>query len=167
MLIRPVQRRDAAAIAKIYNHYIRDTVITFEEHELSVDALAERIDSVTQSYPWFVGERDDVCIGYAYANQWRARSAYRHAVESSVYVRADAIGQGFGRALYLALLDALRQLPIHSVIGGIALPNDASVALHERLGFTKVGHFTEVGRKFDEWIDVGYWELLLDGTLPA
>jgi phosphinothricin acetyltransferase len=112
--------------------------------------------------PWLVAEQDGRLLGYAYATRWRVRPAYRTSVESSVYLGGEAAGRGLGSALYRALLDALRRLDVHMVIGGIAQPNERSVALHEKLGFRKVAHFSEVGRKFGRWIDVGYWELRLD-----
>jgi len=106
-------------------------------------------------------EEDGVVTGYAYASAWKTRSAYRFSVESTVYVAADHCGRGIGTRLYRALIAALREQNVHYVTGGIALPNPASVALHERLGFRKNGHFSEVGFKFGRWVDVGYWELIL------
>jgi L-amino acid N-acyltransferase YncA len=100
-------------------------------------------------------------VGYAYASKWKSRSAYRYAVESTVYLDPRFTGQGIGRHLYGSLIAELRQRSLHAVIGGIALPNPASIALHERMGFVKVAHFKEIGWKFNQWIDVGYWELIL------
>ena len=101
------------------------------------------------------------CLGYAYATSWRVRSAYRFSVESTVYVATGHGGKGNGSALYRSLIAALREPGLQVVIGGLALPNEASVALHECIGFEKVAHFRRVGRKFEQWIDVGYWELQL------
>ncbi|HEX8606942.1 MAG TPA: GNAT family N-acetyltransferase [Pseudoduganella sp.] len=120
--------------------------------------------------PWLVLETaGGVVAGYAYATRWRVRHAYRFSVETTVYLAHDSTGKGYGTALYTALLQRLREAGCHLAIGGIALPNEASVALHERLGYRKVAHFGEVGRKFDRWIDVGYWELKLQeqGSTPA
>jgi len=100
-------------------------------------------------------------LGYAYASKWKSRCAYRYAVESSIYLAPDATGRGLGTRLYVALIDALRAKSVHTIIGGIALPNPASVALSEKLGFRKIGQFEQVGWKFEKWIDVGYWELIL------
>jgi phosphinothricin acetyltransferase len=108
-----------------------------------------------------VWEEDGAIAGYAYATEWKERSAYRFSVESTVYVAPGLAGRGIGTRLYEALLAELQRRKVHCVIGGISLPNDASVALHERLGFVKIGHFKEVGWKFDRWVDVGYWELVL------
>jgi phosphinothricin acetyltransferase len=100
-------------------------------------------------------------VGYAYATKWRVRPAYRHSVESTIYLDQAFAGRGLGRVLYETLLDELRRRELHRVIAGIALPNEASVGLHEAIGFRKAAHFSEVGRKFGRWIDVGYWELKL------
>lgn len=159
--IRPATSEDAPAVAGIYNPYIRDTVITFEEVEVSAEEIASRMRAVKDaSLPWLVLEGGGAVSGYAYASRWHARSAYRHTAESTIYLEASARGRGHGRRLYTALLDELRRLPIHTVVGGIALPNDASVALHEKLGFKKVAHYAEVGCKHGRWIDVGTWQLL-------
>jgi L-amino acid N-acyltransferase YncA len=159
--IRNVAAQDAAQICDIYNHYVRNTVITFEQQPVSVPEMQERIASYASAYAWLVAERDGQVLGYAYATRWRARAAYDHTVESTIYVADAARGSGVGRPLYMALLDALRQRSIHAVVGCIALPNPGSIALHEKCGFEKVAHFPQVGRKFDQWIDVGFWQVLL------
>ncbi|NYE61600.1 phosphinothricin acetyltransferase [Duganella sp. 1224] len=161
-MIRPATPDDAGAIAAIYNHYVATTTISFEERAVTVDEMAQRIRDLGAILPWLVREDHGRVTGYAYATRWRVRSAYRFSAETSVYVEQGRGGQGIGSALYTALLDALRARGVHLAIGGIAQPNPASVALHERLGFVKVAHFSEVGRKFERWIDVGYWELKLD-----
>ena len=160
-MIRTCEPRDAAAICKIYNYYVRDTVVTFEEREVDAAEMAARIAAVTAQHPWLVREVDGLVVGFAYAAPWKTRSAYRFALETTVYLAPEHAGQGHGLALYQELLARLRALNIHCAIGGIALPNDASVGLHEKLGFRRIGQFAEVGWKFDRWIDVGYWELLL------
>lgn len=160
--IRVAELNDAAAIVAIYNHYISTTTITFEEDPVSSTEMTQRIADVNNAgLPWLVLTIDGKVTGYAYATKWRARSAYRHSVESTIYLDHAFAGRGLGRALYGALLDALGKREFHRVIGGIALPNEASVRLHESLGFRKVAHFTEVGKKFERWVDVGYWELNL------
>ncbi len=161
--IRPATPVDAAAICAIYNPYVAATTISFEEDPVADGDMAQRIADVgTAGLPWLVAEEDGRLLGYAYATKWRARPAYRTSVESSVYLDGAAAGRGLGTLLYRALFDALRGLDVHMVIGGIAQPNAASVALHEKLGFRKVAHFSEVGRKFGRWVDVGYWELRLE-----
>lgn len=168
MNIRPALPADAAAIATIYNHYVETTAISFEEEPVCAPDMASRIADVgAAGLPWIVLEVDGALAGYAYATKWRARRAYRFSVESTVYLAPGLGGRGYGVALYGALLERLRAIDCHSVIGGIAQPNVASVALHEKMGFRKVAHFAEVGFKFGHWIDVGYWELHLPLPHPA
>lgn len=160
--VRAAGAGDAAAIAAIYNHFVLHSAISFEEEAVSADNMAQRIDDVQRaSLPWLVAERDGALLGYAYATKWRVRHAYRFSVETSVYLAPDAAGHGTGSMLYAALLEQLRQAGCHLVIGGIALPNPASIALHEKFGFEKVAHFKEVGFKFGAWRDVGYWQKIL------
>lgn len=160
--LRRAGTEDAARIAAIYNHYVADTVITFELDPVSVEEMAARVAEINaQGLPWLVAESDNAVVGYAYASQWRARAAYRHSVESSIYLAPDVVGRGVGRALYAGLIAELRGLDVHAVIGGAALPNPASVALHAALGFEQVAHFRETGYKFGQWVDVAYWQLLL------
>ncbi len=162
-MIRPVKRQDAQALADIYNHYVKNTVITFEEDCINNNEMIKRIEKITNlDLPWLVIEENDVLLGYAYATPWKARSAYRFSVEATVYLTPKEQGKGLGTDLYQALISELKQKSIHSVLGGITLPNPASVALHEKLGMTKVAHFHQVGRKFDQWLDTGYWQLTLD-----
>ncbi|MGB9108442.1 MAG: arsinothricin resistance N-acetyltransferase ArsN1 family B [Telluria sp.] len=160
--LRDASAADATAIAAIYNHYVATTVISMENDPVSATDMAERVKAIQDAgLPWLVLVEDGRLCGYAYASQWRARPGYRHAVESSVYVDHDLRGRGHGLSLYRALLAQLAGR-FHSVIGGIALPNAASIALHERLGFRQVACFHEVGHKFGGWVDVGYWQLRLE-----
>jgi phosphinothricin acetyltransferase len=162
-LIRAATADDAVSIASIYNHYVLSTSISFEEAAVSVPEMAQRIADVQAGgLPWLVAEADGVIAGYVYATKWRVRHAYRFSVETSVYLAPESAGNGIGSALYRVLLDRLREGGSHLAIGGIALPNPASVALHEKLGFEKVAHFKEVGFKFGRWTDVGYWQLRLE-----
>lgn len=161
-VIRAVVAGDEHAIAEIYNWYIAHTVITFEEQEIGAQEMAARIQIDDKTCPWFVVEVDNKILGYAYATLWKTRAAYRNTRETSIYLHRDAAGRGLGKLLYEHLINELRQTPIHLLIGGIALPNVGSVALHESLGFTRVGQFGEVGRKFGNWVDVGYWQLNLE-----
>lgn len=160
--VRPAVPTDVASIAAIYNHYVANTVVTFEEEPLPADAMAARIAEIrAQDLPWLVAELDGVVVGYSYANRWKVRSAYRFSVETTVYLKQGCEGRGIGKQLYGALLDNLRARRVHAVIGGAALPNPASVALHESLGFERVGTFRQVGFKHGRWIDVAYWQLVL------
>jgi phosphinothricin acetyltransferase len=162
VLIRPAFAVDAEAIARIYNYYVLNTIITFEEEPVSVQTMATRMADVQESsLPWLVAELDNTVVGYAYANKWKLRSAYRYSVETAIYLERGREGGGVGTKLYAALLTVLRAGGAHVVIGGAALPNEASVALHEKLGFQHVGTFQQVGFKRDKWIDVAYWQLVL------
>jgi L-amino acid N-acyltransferase YncA len=160
--IRDARVDDAEALASIYNHYVLTTSISFEETEVAAIDMAGRVADVQAGgLPWLVAEIDGAVAGYAYASKWRVRHAYRFSVETSVYLAHEAAGKGIGGALYRVLLERLRAGGFHLAIGGIALPNTASVALHEKMGFEKVAHFGEVGFKFGQWTDVGYWQLKL------
>jgi L-amino acid N-acyltransferase YncA len=159
--IRNAVESDAQAICDIYNGYVLGTTITFEQQAVAVPDMASRIRGTGAEYPWFVADSDAGILAYAYATRWRSRAAYDRTVESTIYVRSDATGSGIGFPLYLALLEELRAREIHAVVGCIALPNPGSVAFHEKCGFRKVAHFPEVGRKFDRWVDVGFWQVLL------
>jgi L-amino acid N-acyltransferase YncA len=160
-MIRACTAADSAVIAAIYNHYVRETIITFEETPVTAAEMARRIGETMARFPWLVFEDGGAVVGWAYATAWKSRSAYRFSVESTVYVAASHQRRGIATALYGALLAELKERGFHSVVGGIALPNPASIALHEKLGFKKIAQFVEVGRKFDRWIDVGYWQLIL------
>ncbi len=154
-MIRTVRFDDVQAICDIYNEYVAHTSITFEELPVSTVEMQRRIEKVR--LPWLVYEEGGTAVGYAYAAQWKERSAYRHTVECTIYLSPEAAGRQIGTQLYDALFTALREFPIHALIGVIALPNAASIALHEKFGFEKAAYFREVGRKFDKWVDVGYW----------
>jgi len=162
-MIREVQAQDASSISTIYNYYIENTVITFEEEVIAASEILKRITKITDDdLPWFVAE-DELgnILGYAYAAKWRDRFSYRFSVEVTVYLSPEHISKGLGTKLYQVLLDELKRKKIHSAIGGITLPNEGSVALHEKFGMAKVAHFKEVGLKFDRWLDVGYWQVIL------
>jgi phosphinothricin acetyltransferase len=160
--IRSAMANDAAFLARIYNHYVSATCITFETDPVSAEDMANRVsETQNASLPWLVAEESGQIVGYAYASKWKGRCAYRFSVESTVYLDPSATGKGIGSQLYTELIAVIRTLSMHAVIGGIALPNEQSIALHERLGFKKVAHFEQVGYKQDRWVDVGYWQLLI------
>jgi phosphinothricin acetyltransferase len=160
-MIRPVQLSDAQALVEIYNPFIRSTTITFEEEEITAEEMASRIAKVTASYPWIIWEEGGLVLGYAYGSTWRSRPAYRFATETTIYLGPEGLGKGMGSRLYEALLTELQQRGFHSALGCLALPNEPSVRLHEKLGFRKVGHMREAGWKFGAWVDVGFWERML------
>ena len=154
-MIRPADPvRDAAACAAIYAPHVTDGVASFEQVAPDAAEMARRIEAY---HVWLVHERG----GYAYASRHRDRAAYRLTVETSVYVAPRAQGQGVGRALYDALLGELRERGFAVALAGITLPNPASVALHEAVGFEPVGVFRRVGFKAGAWWDVGWWQLAL------
>ncbi|MGQ0384512.1 MAG: arsinothricin resistance N-acetyltransferase ArsN1 family B [Gammaproteobacteria bacterium] len=161
MSIREVRAADAPRIATIYNHYVRETVVTFEEEAVADAEMARRIAETAGAYPWLVWEDGDEVEAYAHASSWKRRSAYRHSAECTIYVAPARTGRGIGRALYPALVAAMRGRGLHAAIGGISLPNPASITLHEKMGFAPIGRFRQVGFKFGLWVDVGYWELIL------
>jgi phosphinothricin acetyltransferase len=158
-MIRSANPKDSKEIAEIYNYYILNSIVTFEEEPISANEMSIRMKSDTSELPWLVYEIDQNIVGYAYAKHWKPRSAYRHSTEISIYLKHGEFNKGIGSRLYAELIRQLKSLNFHAIIGGIALPNDASIALHEKLGFKKVAHFKEVGFKFQKWIDVGYWQL--------
>ena len=162
-MIREVQAQDASSISTIYNHYIENTVVTFEEETITAAEILKRITKISaDDLPWFVAEdKSGNILGYAYAAKWRDRFSYRFSVEVTVYLSSEHIAKGLGTKLYQALFATLKRKKIHSAIGGITVPNQASVALHEKFGMEKVAHFKEVGLKFERWLDVGYWQVTL------
>jgi L-amino acid N-acyltransferase YncA len=168
LIIRKATTGDAVAIAAIYNYYVLQTSISFEEKAVSEQDIAQRIADVQEKeLPWLVCEADSVVLGYAYATPWRVRHAYRFSVETSVYLMRGKGGQGIGAQLYRALLARLAAGGYRLAIGGVALPNAASVALHEKMGYQKAAHFSDVGFKFGKWIDVGYWQCKLGDSREA
>jgi len=160
--VRAATPADAAGVAAIYNHYVEHTIVTFEEEPVAAAEMARRIGEVQAvALPWRVAEAGGRILGYACATPWKARSAYRYSVEITVYAAPGSERRGIGSALYADLIPLVRARGIHAVMGGIALPNDASVALHEKFGMRKVAHFAQVGFKFGRRVDVGYWQRLL------
>jgi L-amino acid N-acyltransferase YncA len=159
--IREVKIEDSQRICRIYNHYVKNTCISFEEELVSPEEMGIRIINITNSYPFLVYEKEGALLGYAYANRWKERAAYRFTAEVAVYVEKDHLGEGVGNRLLEDLLDRVKSSNIHVLMAVIALPNEKSVRLHEKFGFKKTAHFTEVGFKQNKWIDVGYWEMIL------
>jgi L-amino acid N-acyltransferase YncA len=160
--IRPAFIGDTEAIARIYNYYIQNTVITFEEEPVTARTMATRLAAIDKArLPWLVADLEGAIVGYAYASPWKVRSAYRYSVETTIYLEQGQEGRGIGGRLYSELLAHLRTRGIHVAIGGAALPNPASVALHEKLGFERVATFRQVGFKHGRWVDVAYWQVVL------
>ncbi|MGH8251533.1 MAG: GNAT family N-acetyltransferase [Steroidobacteraceae bacterium] len=158
---RSATAADAVEIAAIYNHYVRESVVTFEEEPVKDAEMASRVIDITASYPWLVAVSGGKIVGHACAAAWKRRSAYRFAAESTVYLAPASTGLGLGRKLYGILIAEMRSRGLRCAIAGISLPNPASIALHEKMGFRPVGRLGEVGWKFGRWVDVGCWELIL------
>jgi phosphinothricin acetyltransferase len=161
-MIRPITLEDAAAVADIYNYYVLNTAVSFEETPITPLEMANRIRDVTSKFPWLAAEEEGVIEGYAYLSTWKERIAYRYTAEISIYLRAGSEGRGIGSMLVKELLKENEKSDIHVLTACIALSNPRSVNLHEKFGFKKVGHFHEVGFKMNQWADVGYWELVLN-----
>lgn len=161
-MIRAITLQDAERICDIYNYYIEHSTSTFECEPVLVSEMQARIKNITQHYPWLVYEHQQQIHGYAYASLWKSREAYRHIAETTVYTAHNTSVKGMGTALYEALITALQQPKqspkIKALIGVITVPNDASIGLHKKFGFSEAGYFTEVGNKFDQWIDVAYYQ---------
>ncbi|HEV2569293.1 GNAT family N-acetyltransferase [Sphingomonas sp.] len=162
MRLRAAAPEDAARIAAIYTPYVTKGAVSFEERAPDAAEMRVRMDRAGGLYPWLVAEEHGVVLGYAYAGPFRARAAYRFAAETTIYVAEEAQGRGVGRRLYEALLNMLRAQGFRQAIAIIALPNAASLRLHERLGFRRAGINPRVGWKEGRWIDVGIWQLQLN-----
>jgi phosphinothricin acetyltransferase len=160
--IRLARPEDAAAIQAIYAPYVTSTPISFEIEPPSVDEMAARMARIGAMFPWLVYEENGEILGYAYAGAHKERAAYVWSADATVYVARGAHRRGIGRALYRRLLPILDLQGFHNVYGGITLPNEGSVGLHEACGFTRIGIYKEVGFKQGSWYDVGWWGLRLN-----
>ncbi len=158
--IRPVTLEDAGAIVDIYNYFITDTTVTFEVQPLTVEEMAERIREISARFPYFVYEEDGRVLGYCYAHLWKERAAYSKTLETTVYLHKDATHRGIGSMMVNHLVDLCREQGYHALIACITEGNEASVKMHEKLGFRQVSEYKEVGRKFGEWLGVVDLELL-------
>jgi L-amino acid N-acyltransferase YncA len=156
LVVRPARADDAVAIQAIYAPYVTDSAISFELEPPTVDQIAARM-SAAPRLPWLLATLDADPAGYAYASRHREREAYRWSVDTSIYLAADACGRGIGRRLYADLLEAVTTLGYVNAFAGIALPNEASVRLHEGLDFSLIGTFPQVGYKDGQWRSVGWW----------
>lgn len=159
MKIRTATSDDAAAVAAIYGPIVQHTTISFETEPPDAAEMRSRIEKTLPALPWLVAEDSEGAVcGYAYASKHRERAAYQWSVDTTVYVREDARGQGVGRALYEKLLPLLAELGYFQAFAGVALPNAGSVGLHEAVGFEPLGVYRNVGFKNGEWRDVGWWQ---------
>ncbi len=167
MLIRPGESSDLARLVEIYNYYITETHFTFDTEPFAVGGRTQWFNQFSESGPYrmLVAEQDGAVVGYASSTQFKPKAAYSTSVETSVYLDHGQTGQDIGLALYAELLEVLVDEPsVHRAYGGTALPNPESIALHERLGFTLVGTYREVGFKFDQYWDVSWFEKDVSGA---
>ena len=160
-MIRNVTPSDAERICEIYNNYVLNTAITFETSAVSIEDMKQRINNIVSSgYPYIVYELENNIVGYCYLHAWSGRCAYSTSAEISIYIDKDHKHKGLGHEIMVYLLHNIDLTRFHTIIAGIALPNEASVALHEKFGFKKISHFKDIGYKLNKWRDVGHWQLL-------
>jgi phosphinothricin acetyltransferase len=161
-MLRDANIPDAVRMTEIYNYYIENTVITFEEEKITVKDMEQKIAGIlNRRYPCIVYEEAGRIAGYAYLNTWRPQPAYRITLETSVYLDAHCTGKGLGSILYQELINRAQSINIHSLIGVLSVPNEASRKLHEKFGFRLAGTFKETGYKFNRLIDVEFWQLFI------
>jgi phosphinothricin acetyltransferase len=158
-MIRLVTPEDAEALSAIYNYYVLNTIVTFEEIPLSAAEMRERIKSVVKDFPWYVYEENGEISGYAFLHYYHTRSAYRFTVEDSIYVKNSRRQNGIGTQLLERLIQDAKRLGKHSIMAILGIPNDASEALHRKYGFQKMADMDELGFKFGAWASVGFWKL--------
>ena len=159
--VRNVTLNDAQELVDIYSYYVLNTTITFEYETPSMDEFKQRIQKITQKYPYLVATLDDKIIGYAYATSYKERAAYDWSVETTVYVKNDKHGLGVGKKLYTQLEQALKEKNIVNMLACITYPNPKSIDFHTKFGFEKVGHFPKVGYKFNEWRDIVWMQKII------
>jgi phosphinothricin acetyltransferase len=164
--IRIATEADARAIAAIYEPYVRETAISFEEVPPTPSEMARRLSSTLEMHPYLVFDDGEGVLGYAFGSVHRAKPAYRWSVETTVYVARHAHRKGIGRALYIELLHLLTRQGFHSAFAGIVPPNDSSVRLHEAMGFVHLGTFPEIGFKHGQFHDLGWWRRTLAEGRP-
>lgn len=166
MLLRTFEERDVAPACRITNHFIQNTAVHFGSTPLTESEFERMWQESRATYPWLAADvqtndGQTNFAGYAKAGLWRAREAYALTAEVSIYLDPSITGRGIGKALYTELLARLKGAGFHTAVGGATLPNEASARLHESMGFSYVGTFRQVGRKFGQWHDVGWWQILL------
>ncbi len=168
MKIRFANSDDAAACAAIYAPFVDGSAVSFEMVPPDANEMARRIDKLWPTHPWIVAEEDGVVLGYAYGSPYRERKAYQWAVETTVYLSADARGKGLGRKLYEVLIDLLTRQGFTKAYGVVTLPNPASAGVHEAVGFKAFAVYRDIGFKNGAWHDVGWWERdLANASTPA
>jgi len=161
-MIRPLDIKDAKQLLDIYNYYVLNTTVTFDIEALTLEDFKDKLNIIKKKYPFIIFEENNKILGYAYGSKFRPKPAYNYVVESTVYVKHTARGKQIGTKLYTELLKQLKNTNLHTVLGVLTIPNDASIKLHEKFGFEQVANLREVGFKFGEWQHVGIWQLKLD-----
>lgn len=159
--VRNACEDDCDTLARIYSKYIMETTISFETSPVTPQEMLRRMRLIIRHCPYFVAELDGKVVGYAYAHPWKERAAYRHTLETTVYVDAAYTHQGIGSLLVKRLIAACKQLDCHALIACITGGNTPSINMHSRLGFCPVSSFKQVGYKFGRWLDVVDMELQL------
>jgi L-amino acid N-acyltransferase YncA len=160
-MIRQFKPSDLNPMREIYNHYVENTLLTFDEVALTETEFSDKLSPVLSKFPCMVYEKEGKVMGFAYATEWKKNPAYRFTVSSSIYLDPEAMDKGTGTALYRKLIEELKEMKMHSIVAGILMPNEKSTRMHERLGFSKVAHLSQIGYKFNKWIDVSYWQMIL------
>ncbi|MDH8701323.1 L-amino acid N-acyltransferase YncA [Dysgonomonadaceae bacterium PH5-43] len=162
MIIRTATLEDAKSICDIYNHYVENTVVSFETTPVSISEMQQRISNILkEGLPYYVCELEGKIVGYCYLHNWINRSAYSRTKEVTIYLDKDCSGKGIGTILYQRLFDEAKTMDIHSVIANICVPNEGSVRLHEKFGMKQVSFFSEAGWKFGKWHDIGHWQVII------
>ncbi len=159
VVVREFTERDVAPANALTNHYIKTTAVHFATEPASDQEFRAQWQKGRADYPWLVVEVDQRFAGFAKAYRWRERAAYARTAETGIYLEPTHHGRGIGRVLYKALLRRLQDAGFRTAIGGIALPNPASIKMHEAVGFRHVGNFRGVGCKFGQWHDVSFWQI--------
>lgn len=157
----PTREEDISACLAIYNTYIQNTTITFEEEPLSMPVFTARVHRITEQYPFFLAKSGEKVLGYAYLDRYHERSAYRCTADLSVYLAQDARGHGAGTRLYEAIEKAGRAMGLHSIVSIVTGENTGSMRFHEKMGFCRVGKIAEAGLKFGRRLDVFFYQKLL------
>ena len=152
---------DVSEIIRIYAHYVTHTVVTFDTKVPSEKEMCERLQPIIRNCPAWVCVEEGKIAGYCYAHEWKTKKAYSATAETTIYLHPDYLRKGYGRILMEQLIKDCRERSYHALVACITIPNEPSVKLHEKLGFKQVSHFHEVGRKFDKWLDVADYELIL------
>lgn len=160
-MIRRFKPEDIPKLLHIYNYYVLNSVVTFDDKALSLETFTEKVNGINSEYPFIVFEEENTILGYAYGSRFRPKPAYQNTVEATIYLKHSIQGKGIGTQLYSRLIELLKKRKFHIVLGVLTLPNEASEKLHEKLGFKKVAHLKEVGLKFGAWHDVGMYQLSL------